>query len=268
MGVTAEHEQLAIGSRVDLVSGTILDPTGIAIAVGSTDQRDPDVAWDGSNWLVVWQEDRVAGNTGQIYASRVSANGAVIDPGGLPIATGLDQRAHASVAFDGTNYLVVWERSLVVNHRIEGTRVSTSGVVLDPAGLVISTYGQSRATPAVAYNGTSYFVTWANTTRIEGARLSTAGAVLDSTALVVFEQGVGVKVPRTPDVASDGTDFFIVWSVNTAPQRIAGARVTAAFFTRPSSRATRDRSSICIIGRFRESPMCRSRTSRFPRSKG
>jgi MYXO-CTERM domain-containing protein len=214
-------------ARIDPASGTILDPTGIAVAIGSTDQRDPEVAWGGNGWLVAWQEDRASPNIGQIYASRVTANGTVLEPGGLPIATGTDPRSHASVAFDGTSYLVVWQRTLN-DDRIEGARVSTSGVVLDPAGIPISVYWPGIGTPAVAYNGTSYLVTWANTTRIEGTRVSTAGTVLDPVAIVVFDLGTGVKVPRTPDVASDGTDFFVTWSVNTSPQRIAGARVTAA----------------------------------------
>ena len=36
-------------------AGAILDGTGIPIGVGSSNQTGPDLAFDGVNYLVVWQ---------------------------------------------------------------------------------------------------------------------------------------------------------------------------------------------------------------------
>ncbi|MCX8015396.1 MAG: hypothetical protein N2748_05185, partial [candidate division WOR-3 bacterium] len=55
----------------------VLDPAGIAISTASYGQYSPSVAFDGTNYLVVW-EDRT-GDFSDIYGARVSQAGQVID---------------------------------------------------------------------------------------------------------------------------------------------------------------------------------------------
>lgn len=104
------------------------------------------VAFGASHFLVVWIDQR----SGQdVVAARVNRAGTVLDPSGIVvtrddrIAVGLPD-----VAFDGTNFLVVWtgrqEPALTVNE-VRGARVSTSGLVLDVPSLPV--LGRTRATP-------------------------------------------------------------------------------------------------------------------------
>src|SRR5262245_39334216 len=55
------------------------------------------------------------------------------------------------VAFDGTNYLVVWEDSRPVEADIYGARVTTSGQVLDDGGLPIGVASAFQVAPDVAF---------------------------------------------------------------------------------------------------------------------
>lgn len=116
------------------------------------EQQQPAVASDGTNYFVVW-EDRRNPTMWDIYGARVSPDGQMLDPGGIPISTNVENYQHQpSVAFDGTNYLVVWADDRD-NHpptgamHIYGARVSRQGVVLDRSCRKPSSL---RALPAIS----------------------------------------------------------------------------------------------------------------------
>src|SRR5881396_3199495 len=123
--------------------GNVLDPVGIAIST-ATGRKKPSVAFGGTNYLVAWEDNRSGVNNSEIYGTRVSQAGAVLDSGGIPISTASSNQQEPSIAFDGTHYLVVWEDCRAcVNDRpdIYGARVDPQdGHVLDyPGGIPIST---------------------------------------------------------------------------------------------------------------------------------
>jgi hypothetical protein len=106
--VVWKEDDLATGeidaARVT-ADGTVLDETGIHVsAAGSVNY--PAVAWDGENYFVVWEDARAGNN--DIYGARVTPGGVVLDPDGVPIATGELSQTTPSVAFDGVNFMVAW----------------------------------------------------------------------------------------------------------------------------------------------------------------
>ena len=95
----------------------------------------------------------------------------MLDPAGIEIAVraGFNETS-PSVAFDGTNYLVVWQE--IPCNRILGRRVSQDGVPDGDGSFLISDCSEPEGKgsqgevwirkfdPAVAFDGVNYLVTW------------------------------------------------------------------------------------------------------------
>lgn len=206
--------------------GEFLLDTNITHVPAPGSQGYTAVAFDGTNYLVVWVDGYVY--SGDIYGCRVSQTGVVLDPTGIAISTTMDDQCYPAVAFDGTNFLVVWISGDLDRYDIYGARVSQTGVVLDPAGIAISTATLDQWFPAVAFDGTNYLVVWEDHRNlyegdIYGSRVTQEGVVLDPT---------GIAISTAPDnqfypaVAFDGTNNLVVWGDVRDDNDIYGARVS------------------------------------------
>src|SRR5262249_1878917 len=150
--VTCEHwdgYQYDIrGARVS-PSGVVLDPSGIAISTAANNQRSPAVAFDGTNYLVSFGSGINQYQDPDIRGTRVSTSGSVLDPRDFLISTGVNSQSAPAIAFDGTNYLVVWQDNRGDGYDIYGARVSQAGVALDGTGIAISAATGDQDLPAV-----------------------------------------------------------------------------------------------------------------------
>ncbi len=184
-------------------------------------QSDPVVAFDGTQYLVVWADERSGKG---IRATRVTPSGAVLDPYGIPIAAG----SWPSVAVGSAGFLVVYESG----GDVHGARVGPDGSVLDPDGFVICGAPKHQTYPAVASDGDGFLVVWDDgRDKISGeqfdvyhARVAPDGTVLDPGG-VLTALGTGPALWPTghrPDVAYDGAGYLVVWG----DQRIYGMRVS------------------------------------------
>jgi hypothetical protein len=100
------------------------------------------------NSLVVWEYG--AGVYTDIYGARVNPAGQVLDTAGISISTAANDQHLSAVAFDGANFLVVWDdyRSVRDTSDIYGARVTPGGVVFDSGPVVRQEGDQSY--PALA----------------------------------------------------------------------------------------------------------------------
>ena len=94
------------------VRGRFVSPTGvlgteISINASAAPSDNPlAVAFDGTNYLVAWNDEMSAGEW-NIFGQLVKPNG-TLTGGPITIENNTDQQMITSIAFDGTNYFVVW----------------------------------------------------------------------------------------------------------------------------------------------------------------
>jgi len=210
------------GARVT-PQGTVLDSAGIGISIAASWQASPALAFDGANFLAVWQDCR-SDSTGDIYGTRVTPAGVVLDPSGFVISQAANGQHSPAVGFDGANYLVAWEdRRNDSLGDIYGTRVTPQGIVLDPSGIAVSPAAGNHWSPALGFDGANFLVTW-STGDIYGTRVTPAGVVLDPSGFVISQ---AANEQCYPVLAFDGANFLVVWEDHrNLCWDIYGARVT------------------------------------------
>jgi hypothetical protein len=198
-------------------------PVKLASDVKYTQLSRPRIATDGSGFLVVFYAyDSTAGRP-IVYAQRLDATGAA--SGALfeltTVNPNIYQYGNPDAAFDGTNYLIVWEQRSNDGQSIGGVRLPKAAVaVIDKEPLRISALSidEQRTTPAVAFDGASFFVTWITSrptasniqvSHVYGTRVSKEGSSLDGETALCD----AFLLQRAPRVAADTKHggFFVVW---------------------------------------------------------
>lgn len=241
--VSAQNGQI-MGQRIS-PSGALLDGSaGFAISSGTPNvitNYNPAVAFDGTNYMVVWGKYI---NGYDIYGAKVTPNGQVLNE--FPIFQAAGEQISPSIAFDGTNYFIVWRDTRSgsgpsSNTDIYGIRITPGGVILDPAGIAISTAPGYQGEPQIIFDGINYFAAWLDQRNsfsyldndIYGTRITPDGTLLDGPSNT---GGVAINTAAYNSsyvsVSFDGGKYFVVWAIdnfsNNPLSGIFGARVSTS----------------------------------------
>jgi hypothetical protein len=175
-------------------------------------QTIPSIAFDGTNFLVVWEDERVNSER-DIFGTRVSQQGEILEPIGIPICTAPSLQTDVKIAWGNQNYLAVWTDYRNTNYDIYGARIDPEGNVLDPNGFPISTGSGWESFPDVAWDGTNFFVVWSDDKNdisydIYGTRITSSGEILDPRGIQI---SFGPAMELFPTIAFNGTTYLVVW---------------------------------------------------------
>lgn len=141
------------GVRVS-ATGTLLDAAPIAISTQPYGQSSPSVAFDGTNYMVAWLDQRNQTTMyPDIYGARVTAAGSLLDgsaaASGFAINAGSTlQRSAPRVARNGGEYLVSWTTmgyATTGSTGVQAARVSTAGALPSGANMTIPVSGPPSA---------------------------------------------------------------------------------------------------------------------------
>jgi len=217
------------GRRFDL-SGNPIDPTPFPIAAGQGAQENPKVAWNGTNWLVVF-EHTMLGGTGYYYqkgmaAARVAPSGQVLDPVPATLyGLGSNSGVQWSLASDGVNWVVACQGTSASNG-VVAVRISPSGILLDPpTRLVVKEKYYLRFNFRLAYAGGVFMLIFDD--EYVGGQNTTSYVRFDSFLTLLDPNPVRLLDHPATALSSNGNLFYVVstrqmsdWSV-----RVNGMRV-------------------------------------------
>ena len=186
----------------------------------------PTVTTNGTDFLVVWSEERYYGFA-QLFGTRVSHAGVVQDPSGIQITSPAGYTMfQPGAVWSGSNYLVAYNvQRTFGDEDIYLTRISSAGNILDPSGIPVRTGAGSQNMPSVGRGISSeaqlVWADWSKSGDVQSSLVSSAGAVV---SLVSVTQGA----PRQsiPRFARSGTNHLIVFRSEVAGEaRILAQRL-------------------------------------------
>ena len=180
----------------------------LAIKADAGVEREPDITFDGNNYVVVWSEGIFA-SMHKVRATRVTTQGVVIDSG-IPFGKDSYLEYGPSIAFDGTRMLAVWYNYTApfgVFGRFLNDQAHPDG---DAFEITVSTNSNLYA-PDIAFAADRYLVVWNEQTPYAGDEIF--GQIIDSSGTLhggAIPIGVGPGYQSNPRVTG-GAAFLVVW---------------------------------------------------------
>lgn len=184
--------------------GVVLD-TGACISNGTgLSEYRAKIAYDGNRCLVVWPK-----SSGPIYGRFLNSQ---CQPEGSVFTIASAPAGGPNIAFDGTNYFVVWFVGTYPTLELYGHFVSTQGVLVGspiPIALGIECHRWAD----IEFDGTNYLVVWQTGLnnagqKIYGQFIGTDGSLVDSTFMICDNT---YQERWWPAIAASDSNFIAVW---------------------------------------------------------
>ncbi len=203
-----------IRARRHASNGARIDDDSLVVSDAAFDQLAPSVAFDGSQYVVAWRDDR--GTNADIFTARMQEDGTVSDPAGVAVATAADQQIAPDVASGGGVSLVAWQdrRDASTNGYDLFGAILLNGTVLVPdIPICQTTDEQVNARVIFDPNSSLFVVAWsdrrnAGSSDVYAARVDTAGTVLDPCGVPISE---ATNWQQLPSLAVSGSQILVVW---------------------------------------------------------
>ncbi|MBX3154693.1 MAG: hypothetical protein KF773_01750 [Deltaproteobacteria bacterium] len=212
----------------DSVYPAVLDPTITGELFtdnpvnGTTgrNSRNQAMASDGTRYFIVWQDERDSAQ--DIFATRVNANGSVVDPIGIRVNQAAGAKQNPTAAFVGNGFVVAWERTIATgNSDIEAAFVSTAGAVTQLGAIASTAADETR--PALASNGTQALLVWQSGTDLRGAVF--AGGAFGAS----FAVAASANIEKEPTVAATASNYLVAFTETVGTNdNVRGQIVTSA----------------------------------------
>jgi hypothetical protein len=201
---------------------------GSLFTVGAS-EGEPRLAFGKTNYLAFWGDDYISGAV-DLYGQLVSSSGAKVGSA-FPLVANLSLattgfQAEQAIAFDGTNFLVVWEYETESSSAFYGQLVTPAGALSGSEFLIGSTVTGSGSNPsndektALAFGTTNYLFVWQIKASDTPEEWSTFGAFISRSGSV--SGSFAISQTNSPSynplsVAFDGTNYLAVWNRDTGP---------------------------------------------------
>jgi hypothetical protein len=210
------------GRRVG-AAGALMDGTGIRLSIDSNDgfrstDRDPDVAWNGTIYMVVWESYEPGRDVSGIDAGGATSTGQSQYVGhlggGLQGSTRNYDATQPAVAAAGRWFTVVYAQEMPTTSGVDLLALRTDGTGGSQESFPVSEAAGTQDQPAIAFNG-QLLVVW--TDRRNGgeelwaSHMATDGTVLNPGGVPLASANDYDLRPALTKATSASQSFTLAW---------------------------------------------------------
>src|SRR4029453_10136297 len=196
-------------------NGTVLDPAGIEVTpYADYTNFQPEVTWDGSRWFVSFNKD-TDGFNGDLFVTRVAADGSVLDFGGVPVSTGPDIAIESALTpRPGGGVQIAWAEGIAADAEIRAAQVGADGQpgAIEQVSIGLPQQSQLRFASTGEEHLAVYLSKTSDKVRPLAQGLAAAGNPPRAEPIVVHAAPLGF-ISR-PDIAWNGERFLVVWQTS------------------------------------------------------
>jgi len=173
--------------------------------------------FNGTNYFFTYREDNGLGNIGPVYGQLISISGSL---SGSPIQISSGSVGDVDMAFDGTNYLVVF----VVNSQyIYGQFISATGNLVGTNFSIDNSTNPSDNPVSVAFGRSQYLVAFHDEQSTGSgwnlfARFVSSSGAVGTNKITICDS---TQSPMIPTLAYDGTNYLSAW-ISMSSKQIKG----------------------------------------------
>ena len=174
---------------------------------------------DRNEYLVLWESNLQDGDGAGIFAQRLDVNGNYEESEFMVNSYTTDEQWYALILFEETNYFAVWvsENQDLSESGIYGRTLSDTCDSMQNVIRLNAYTLNDQTEPVIASNGDTYYVSWNS----QGQDTSSYGVygqlVSSSGSKIGTEVSINEYVQSAqeyPVIATDGTNYFVVWESN------------------------------------------------------
>lgn len=193
------------------IRSVIIDPltatfeSSAIVSTSARGQLNPDVKFDGSAFVAVWQE--TTDDSTLIELRRFDSAAQPIDPEPIVVSAPGRHGSHPAVASSGSSYLVVWLDDDGSEITLLGRHVLPDGQPVEPEPFAIGFGIDLVARPRLASDGADFLLVWQQHSKIVAMQIPGEAATSNEPRTLSDSRATN----SDPDVVWNGTNYVVVW---------------------------------------------------------
>lgn len=174
------------------------------------------IVWNGTEFGVVYSDDRLTTPDRGVYFARLDATGAVIAGSEVKLGGAAGSQDYAAVAWNPVDHQwgVAWLNLPGGDADVRFARLDATGAAIAGSQIEVTTasgfawgYLSDSGTSPLIWTGTQYALAWTTQNTVAITEIPATGGAIHTIAIPV----TGAQMPDRATIAWDGTHYGITW---------------------------------------------------------